>query len=1139
MKEMLSGICFLLSKRNINVQEMRRTVILLFMLVGVNLAFAQTKLSGTYKNKTLKEVFSEIEKHSSYHFFISDNYINTDKVVNISFKNKTITEVLTELFSGTNIKFEIKDNNLIVLNTELQGRTRKRKITGIVSNSSGEVIPGVTVIVEGKMKGSITDINGFYSLEFEDDSKFLIFSFIGMEKKIIEVGDQLRIDVVLVDSSFDIDEVIAVGYGKMKKKSITGSISDIASGDIEMVHSSTLSSTLAGKIAGVSYRMADGRPGSSASIQIRNMGAPLYVIDGFQKDVGQFNNISPNDIESISFLKDASAAIYGVRAANGVIVVTTKRGNRDSSNEINVNSYTGWQNWSRFPETVNAYEWMLGKADAEMNSYGSTSITPDELQKWNEGNKNGYKSFDWYDFIIAKNSPQTSVNVSTSGGSGNINYYLSLTQLNQNSVLGDEFSFGRTNIQSNLDSQIGERIKLGIQINGRVETRDNPGIPGSDDYWAPVYALLRNRPTERPYANDNPDYINDIGHNSENWAILNKKSSGYWTENWRVVQLNLDGEYDLPIEGLKASARYSYYLADRVMDGHEYTYDAYTYFPNNPEGEQYQVTFTMQNPWRERGTRKVIENASQFQLDYAKKIGMHDLKVTFVNERIERKDKSEWVHAIPETNAFSLIQFSDMDTYDDSDYEEARIGYIGRINYNYNNKYYLEFAGRKDASWKFSPDDRWGLFYSASAGWRITEEKFVKTLLGNSLVDLKLRASYGKLGDDNISNLGAFDYLEGYNYGTSTVIIDGTVVTGARDKGVPVTNISWYTSKITDIGIDYSILNGKISGEIDYFYRKRDGLKGSKDDVIVPDEIGYDLPDENINTDAISGYDFSIVYGGKIGELSFSVGGSFSYAREKYLQSYKPKFSNSYDYFTHSSEGRYTGVFWGYEAIGQFQSVDQINSYPVNIDGEGNQTLLPGDIIYKDMNKDGLIDYRDERPIGYSTGNNPVINYGFNIEANYKRIDFKANLSGGAMYSYNQSGEMRTPYLNGGNLLKIFYEDRWHREDPFDVNSAWIHGKYPALRYNTDWHSNYNKNSTFWLTNVRYLRLRTLEIGYSLPTEIISKVGVEKFRFYVNTYNLFSFDNLKEIGVDPEIQNQNGLQYPQSKFINLGVNVSF
>ncbi len=1137
MEKVLLGFCFQFMKRNNNDKKCRRTVLILFLLFFVNVAFTQTKFNGTYKNKTLKEVFTEIEKNSNYHFFISDNYINTNKIVNISFDNKTISEILLELFAETNIKFEIKNNNLIVLNTE--SHNRKRKITGIVSNNSGDVIPGVTVIIDGKMRGSITDINGFYSLEIEDDSNILIFSFVGMEKKSVEIGDQLRIDVVLIESSFDIDEVIAVGYGNMQKKSITGSISDIGSKDIEMVHSSTLSSTLAGKIAGISFRMADGRPGSSASVQIRNMGSPLYVIDGFQKDVGQFNNISPNDIQSISFLKDASAAIYGVRAANGVIVVTTKRGSRDSKNKINVNAYTGWQNWSRFPETVNAYEWMLGKADAEMNLYGSTSITQEELQKWKEGKEHGYKSFDWYDYIIAKNSSQTSINVSTSGGSGKMNYYLSLTQLNQNSVLGNEFSFGRTNIQSNLDTQVGERIKVGLQINGRIETRDNPGIPGTDDYWAPIYALFRNRPTERPYANDNPDYINDIGHNSENWALLNKDNSGYWTENWRVVQINLDGEYDLPVPGLKASARYSYYLADRVLDGHEYTYEAYTYYPNNPEGEQYQVTFSMQNPWRERGTRKVMENASQFQLDYSKKIGFHDLKVTIVNERIERTDKAEWVHAIPETNALSLIQFSDMDAYDDSESEEARIGYIGRINYNFNNKYYIEFAGRKDASWKFSPDDRWGLFYSASAGWRITEESFVKSLIGDSFIDLKLRASYGKLGDDNISNLGAFDYLEGYYYGTSTVIIDGNVVTGTRDKGEPITNISWYTSKITDIGIDYSILKGKINGEIDYFNRKRDGLKGSKDDVLVPDEIGYDLPDENINTDAISGYEFSIVYGGEIGDLNFSVGGSFSYAREKYLHSYKPKFSSSWDYYKYSSEERYTNVFWGYEAIGQFQSVDQINTYPVNIDGEGNQTLLPGDIIYKDVNKDGKIDYRDERPIGYPTNSNPIINYGFNLEAKYKRIDFKANISGGALYSYNQSNEMRCPYLNGGNLLKVFYEDRWHREDPFDLNSDWIPGKYPALRYNTGWHSNYNKNSTFWLTNVHYLRLRTLEIGYSLPKSILSKVGIEKFRFYVNTYNLLSFDNLRKTGIDPEIQNQNGLQYPQSKFVNLGVNVSF
>ena len=284
-----------------------------------------------------------------------------------------------------------------------------------------------------------------------------------------------------------------------------------------------------------------------------------------------------------------------------------------------------------------------------------------------------------------------------------------------------------------------------------------------------------------------------------------------------------------------------------------------------------------------------------------------------------------------------------MDTYNDQDWEEARIGYIGRVNYNYGNKYYLEVSGREDAAWKFISNKRWGFFPSASIGWRITEEAFAKQLLGASTLDLKLRASYGELGDDNVG-IGAFDYISGYNYGTSTVIIDGNVVKGSRDRGVPITSISWFTSKITDIGADYSIMSGKINGSVDYFYRKRSGLPANKYDVLVPSELGYSLPKESLNSDAVMGAEASINYDGKVGELTYTLGGNISFAREKFLSSYKPRFNNSWDNYRNSSEGRWTGMYWGYEVIGQFQSFDEINNYTVNNDGQGNKTMLPGDL---------------------------------------------------------------------------------------------------------------------------------------------------------------------------------------------------
>jgi TonB-linked SusC/RagA family outer membrane protein len=1013
----------------------------------------------------------------------------------------------------------------------------KIKITGYVRDSAGIPVPQVTVTEKSTNNRSLTGGDGSFSINVANAAAVLQFSSVGYAPQEVLLSGRTNLNVSLHLQNSSLGEVVVVGYGSKKKESITGAISSITANDIDHVHGgSTVSSGLAGKLPGVSFRMPDGRPGSSANISIRNMGNPLYIIDGIQQDAGQFNNLAPNDIESISILKDASAAIYGVQAANGVVVVTTKKGRVGSGNSINVDAYYGFQNWTRFPKAVNSYEWQLGKVAAEMNRVNpGTSMTKAELERWKAGTEYGYRDFNWYDFIIQKNSPISSINVNATGGSDKLNYYLSLTRLDQNSVLGREFTFERTNLQSNIDAKVTNRLKVGVQINGRIETRDNPGVPGGDDYWAPRFALLRNLPFERPFANDNPAYLNDIGHNAENWGLLNKAKSGYWHEDWRVLQTNFTADYQFPVNGLTARGMYSYYIADRVMNGHEYTYDAYRF---NPVDSTYTRTGGSTNPWRERGTHKVFNKVIQGQLNYNNTFGDHSVGGLFVVERRDRNETDVWVHAVPKTNALPLLYFSDVDTYNDNDWEEARVGYIGRINYGFRNKYYVEASARRDASWKFAPGKRTGTFPSISAGWRITQENFFKKLVSSGLLsELKLRASYGELGDDDVP-IGAFDYISGYNYNSgSNSVFDGNLVVGSRYRGVPTTNISWLTSTMLDIGADFTLLKGKLTGSVDYYRRKRTGLVGDKYDVLVPSELGYSLPRENVNSDANMGGEIALNYMNKVGEFRYSVGGNFSLSRSKFLEGYKLTYGNSLDHYRNGIEDRWNGIYWGYEAIGQFQSQEEINHYAVNIDGQNNQTLLPGDLIYKDQNNDGKIDWYDERPIGY-TGGNSNINFGLSISLGYKGFDFTADFSGASLYTFTRNWETRWPYQNGGNLLKNFYEDSWHREDPWDVNSKWIPGTYPALRFNEGGHSNYNKQSTFWTENLTYLRARTIELGYALPKSLLERVKIKKTRVYVNAYNLFSIDNAYKYGLDPEIVDANGLQYPQNKVINFGVNLS-
>src|SRR5690606_26172740 len=579
-------------------------------------------------------------------------------------------------------------------------------VTGTVVDSLGETLIGVSVKVKGTNSGTSTNNSGVFTLNAPDENSTLEVSYIGFVSQEIQINGRKKLDIILKEKDSSLDEVVVVGYGTRKKETLTGAISTVTASDIGRVRGgATVGTALAGKLPGVSFRMPDGRPGASAKIQIRNMGNPLYVIDGIQQDAGQFNNLAPNDIESITVLKDASAAIYGVRAANGVVVVTTKRGSLNTESTINLDAYMGFQNWSRFVNVLdNSYEYMSYRADAEMNRYGSTTITPEELEKYKQGTERGYQSFNWKDFIIQENAPINSVNLNATGGSDNVNYYISGTHLYQNSNLGREFKFQRTNIQSNISAKVAAGLKVGVNINGRIESRENPGVPGTDDYWLARFAILRNTPLERPYANDNPEYLNDIKHNETNWAYLNYENAGRYKNDWRVLQTNFTAEYDVPgVEGLKLSGIYSYYIADYLLNNHEYTYETYTY---NPADDSYTVTGGSTNPWREREQTKQINQSAQLQLNYNRSFGDHTIDATVVAERINNNRLRNWIHAVPSTNVLPLIYFNTADQYDDSDDKEARIGYIARVSYSYANKYFLDLSGRRDASYLFSPDNR-------------------------------------------------------------------------------------------------------------------------------------------------------------------------------------------------------------------------------------------------------------------------------------------------------------------------------------------------------------------------------------------------------------------------------------------------
>ena len=408
------------------------------------------------------------------------------------------------------------------------------------------------------------------------------------------------------------------------------------------------------------------------------------------------------------------------------------------------------------------------------------------------------------------------------------------------------------------------------------------------------------------------------------------------------------------------------------------------------------------------------------------------------------------------------------------------------------------------------------------------KDKFEKVVVAEPLL--------GEVGDDAVSDYSAFDYLPGYNYNSGGAVIDGNWVVGTSTRGLPNQTLSWMTAKILDIGVDLGFLNNRLNIQFDYFRRVRDGIPEPRYDVLIPNEAGFSLPKENLKSDMHRGFDASIMWTDQINDFNYSVGGNITYSRFWDWEQYKPRFSNSWDEYRNSIWHRVGYVNWGYEAIGRFDSWEQIANYPVDNDRKGNRTVVPGDIMYKDQNNDGVINYLDERPIGYRVDSTPTLNFGINLSASWKGFDLAMDWTGSGMTSWNQCYETARPFQNDGNSPDEVLKDAWHLSDIWDANSPLIPGKYPMVRLNTDETSAYDKSS-YWLHNVTYLKLRNLEVGYTFPKTWLNRTGISNLRLFVSGTNLLTLSNLSVM--DPECASDNGLDYPPMRVINIGVNLKF
>lgn len=1133
----------LFSKKTKNVVKLTILLLSICTLPLQSMSYSQvTKVTIQATNEPLENVLSKIESQTEFLFLYNINEVDPTTRVTVKANQKSINELMSEICKSLNLSYTIEDRHIILTKISQQVQPSNKTILGRILNAEGEPLIGVSVRIKNTQLGTISDIDGRYSLSipFDLNKPVIVFSYIGHNTIEQQIGNKSMINVTMDENQKVLGEVVVVGYGTQRKESLTSAITAITSTDIERSAATTTSGALVGKVAGLNTKMPDGRPGGWTQINIRNMGTPLYVIDGVQKDEGSFNNIDFNDIESISVLKDASASIYGVQAANGVIVVTTKSGKRNSKNVVNVNSYYGTQKMFKFPKPADALTYVRSVIQSNTIQGTTRKYTEEDLAGWEQGTEKGYRSFDWHDYIL-QSAPQWYVSANASGGSDKINYYFGISHLSQDAAIRNHGGFKRYNLQANIDADITSRLKIGLSMNGRIDEKIHPGLPGEDDTWRALFAIYRNLPTIRPYANDNPNYPAKTSSGGDtNFAIFNYDQSGKYQDKWRVIQTNFNAEYKLTPQ-LTMKGIFGYFFAHQWMDNQEFSYKLYGY---NEVTDTYPIVVNYVGKYRERQIQNLEELMGQVTVTYENKFGGHELKLMGGAESYKKDTPRVYVNYTPMSDAIGLISAGNqLKNYNDyGNNTQARLGYVGRLNYNYEQRYLVELAARYDGSWKFPKNDRWGFFPSASFGWRITEEKFWKDLnISNVVSDLKPRVSYGLLGDDNISDYSAFGYMDGYNHYQSGSVIDGEYVIGTKPRATSVKTLSWMKAKILNVGLDYALFNSKLQGAVDFFRRKRTGLPQSRLDVYIPTEAGFNLPIENLNSDIHRGIDASIVWRSSIEKVKYSVGGNFTFARQltsNWVPSKDNVPGNGWEIYRKSGFDRYANINWGLQSAGQFQSWEEIATFPVDIDGQGNKTMRPGDIKYVDQNGDGIISELDQRPIGYQQGGLPYLNYGLNFTLGYKDFDLAIDFSGSTYNSYTLNYESRFPFHGDGNNPQYYLGNQWRLSDIFDKDSELIPGKYPmALEGNAN-HPNY-WHSDFWLHNISYIKLRNLELGYTVPKNLLSKLNIQNVRFYVLMQNLFCIDNLGEIDIDPEINTDSGINYPTNRVINFGVNLTF
>lgn len=1091
------------------------------MQVSANVYAQKTKLTLKAENTQLARILKLIEKKTDLRFVYSSDVLPAGKRVTLNVRETPLDDVMKTLLDDTGLKFKMLSDNLVAIapsHTVITDITVKGKVT----DAAGMPLVGVSIMIEHTTKGTVTNENGEYQLQAPGTAR-LVFTYIGYLAKTIAIDSKTQLNIVLEEDTKGLNEVVVVGYGTQKRASMTGAVATISTEQITQRPVTSIQNALQGLTPGLTVLNRPGDVGSDVgTMTIRgrtNLGAPgpLVIIDGIPASNRELASLNPSDIESMSVLKDASsAAIYGARAANGVLLITTKRG-KEGKMAIDLNASYGWQSPTRIPNYLGSADYASLYNEALTNAGKQPRFTNEEISKFADGSDPDlYPNTDWYDQALKKNPSYKDLQMGITGGQANTQYYIGVGYFNQESLVPNK-NMNRYTIRTNISSQVLPVLNVGANISFLKQDLDTKG---GELNWVSLNRLVPSmvaRHSDGSWGTVNGGNL-DATLAKDN--VLRNVSEGGrgWTRN-QVIQTALNATLT-PLKGLVikglGSLKYNNDLDNRFWNELP---PLINFITKDPIASTAVTPNEMQENWARRQ-----ELLLQAYAEYERSFGKHNAKIMIgaSQESNELRNARVGRKRFPNNSATTVglgaggSENIGADANRSTAEEWALRSYFGRVNYDYKGKYLLEANMRLDLSSRFDPDYRLAKFPSVSAGWRISEEPFMRNI--NWLNNLKLRGSWGILGNqDNVAIGNYYDRLStGYAYNFEDTPLDGVWQSTGTNKLA-----SWEEVNMTDFGLDFTLFNGMLDATADFYVKKTNGILLPQ---TVNDIYALGAPAVNAGSTRNTGIELMLNHSNKIGkDFQYHVSVNLSHIRNK-ITYLGEGITQRPPGLWIERVGESVGSFFGWEAMGLFKDQKDVDDH-----AQQSASTQAGDIKYKDQNGDGRIDADDRVILGNDV---PWINYGGSIGASWKGFSFEMLVYGAADVKVYLDAEASYSFFNGAGVKELHLK-RWTEANP-DPNAA-----YPRLLISADGKHNYDNRSSFWLFDASYLRIRSLNFGYTLPEKLIAKAGMKQARLFVTANNPFTFmmDN-RLTDYDPEMGSGRG-SYPGIKTWAVGMNLRF